>query len=80
MVLHSFIHVIALYRMVSHGIAMLASARGLYLARHLSTSELADICMRLVTKKLVKEVESGWLRVLDKVSSKLEWLKVLSLK
>ena len=37
MVLHSFIHVIALYRMVLHGIALLASARGLYLARHLST-------------------------------------------
>ena len=52
--------------MVLHGIALLALARRLYLARHLSTSELADICMRLVTKKLVKEVESGWLSVLDK--------------
>ena len=41
------LHVIALYRMVSHGIvlyltvlhgiALLGSARGLYLARHLST-------------------------------------------
>ena len=31
------LHVIALYRMVLHGIVLLASARGLYLARHLST-------------------------------------------
>ena len=32
-------------------------------------SELAYICMRLVTKKWVKEVESGWLRVVDKSDS-----------
>ena len=31
------LHVIALYRMVLHGIVLLASARGLYLARHLPT-------------------------------------------
>ena len=31
------LHVIALYHMVLHGIALLGSARGLYLARHLSS-------------------------------------------
>ena len=43
MVLHSFachcivLYGIVLYLTVLHGIALLASARGLYLARHLST-------------------------------------------
>ena len=37
----AYFHVIPLYRMVLHGIALLALARGLYLARHLSTLDMS---------------------------------------
>ena len=46
------LHVIALYRMVLHGIVLLASARGLYLARHLPTLVFWKVAVWLLGRPL----------------------------